>query len=222
MARVGGVFCPCIETTEKVIGERRLTTLRDLAAQCKGSASEKAAYDAAAQGARRECARRSVRADLSRRRRRRDGRARTPPRESARAHRLPPRQRCARRRRRPWGLGEVVRAARPVTRERSRGAVRRAADGRLGGAAAHGLGPARAAAGTGPAARDSRRRRQPDARARRLLSHFLRPRRDTDRRGARRRAGASRKSGGAPRPWPRSTAPRRRSSRTSATSSARR
>ena len=41
---VGGVFCPCIETTEKVIGERRLTTLRDLAAQCKGSESEKAAY----------------------------------------------------------------------------------------------------------------------------------------------------------------------------------
>ena len=38
--RVGGVFCPCIETTEKVIGERRLTTLRDLAAQCKGSESE--------------------------------------------------------------------------------------------------------------------------------------------------------------------------------------
>ena len=45
---VGGVFCPVIETTEKVIGERRLTTLRDLAAQCKGSESEKAAYGAAA------------------------------------------------------------------------------------------------------------------------------------------------------------------------------
>ncbi len=46
--RVGGVFCPCIETTEKVIGERRLTTLRDLAAQCKGCESEGAAYGAAA------------------------------------------------------------------------------------------------------------------------------------------------------------------------------
>jgi PAS domain S-box-containing protein len=46
--RVGGVFCPCIETTEKVIGERRLTTLRDLASQCKGLESEKAAYGAAA------------------------------------------------------------------------------------------------------------------------------------------------------------------------------
>ena len=39
---------PVIETTEKVIGERRLVTLRDLAAQCKGSESEQAAYDAAA------------------------------------------------------------------------------------------------------------------------------------------------------------------------------
>jgi PAS domain S-box-containing protein len=46
--KVGGVFCPVIETTEKVIGERRLRTLRDLAARCKGSESEEAAYDAAA------------------------------------------------------------------------------------------------------------------------------------------------------------------------------
>jgi hypothetical protein len=35
--KVGGVFCPVIETTQKVIGERRLRTLRDLAAQCKGA-----------------------------------------------------------------------------------------------------------------------------------------------------------------------------------------
>jgi len=47
--RVGGVFCPVIETTEKVIGERRLRTLRDLAARCKGAESEASAYaDAAA------------------------------------------------------------------------------------------------------------------------------------------------------------------------------
>jgi signal transduction histidine kinase len=46
---VGGVFCPCIETTEKVIGERRLRTLRDLASRCKGAESEHVAYDAAAQ-----------------------------------------------------------------------------------------------------------------------------------------------------------------------------
>ena len=45
---VGGVFCPVIETTEKVIGERRLRTLRDLAASTKGAASEDDAYAAAA------------------------------------------------------------------------------------------------------------------------------------------------------------------------------
>ncbi len=45
---VGGVFCPVIETTDKVIGERRLRTLRDLAARCKGAASEAAVYEAAA------------------------------------------------------------------------------------------------------------------------------------------------------------------------------
>jgi signal transduction histidine kinase/CheY-like chemotaxis protein len=45
---VGGIFCPVIETTDKVIGERRLRTLRDLAAKCKGVESESSAYDAAA------------------------------------------------------------------------------------------------------------------------------------------------------------------------------
>ena len=46
--RIGGIFCPVIETTEKVIGERRLRTLRDLAARCKGAESEEATFDAAA------------------------------------------------------------------------------------------------------------------------------------------------------------------------------
>ena len=46
--KVGGIFCPCIETTDKVIGDRRLRTLRDLADQCKGADSEQATYDAAA------------------------------------------------------------------------------------------------------------------------------------------------------------------------------
>jgi hypothetical protein len=45
--KVDGVFCPVIETTEKVIGERRLRTLRDLAAKCKGAGSEDAVYAAA-------------------------------------------------------------------------------------------------------------------------------------------------------------------------------
>src|SRR5947207_4962318 len=46
--KVGGVFCPVIETTDKVIGERRLRTLRDLAARCKGAESEQAVCVAAA------------------------------------------------------------------------------------------------------------------------------------------------------------------------------
>jgi signal transduction histidine kinase/DNA-binding response OmpR family regulator len=45
--KVGGIFCPVIETTDKIIGERRLRTLRDLAASCKGAAREDAVYQAA-------------------------------------------------------------------------------------------------------------------------------------------------------------------------------
>ena len=45
---IGGVFCPVIETTEKVIGERRLRTLRDLAAACQGPETEQAVCQAAA------------------------------------------------------------------------------------------------------------------------------------------------------------------------------
>jgi len=46
---VGGVFCPVIETTGKVIGERRLRTLRDLAAKCKGSVREDFVYQSASE-----------------------------------------------------------------------------------------------------------------------------------------------------------------------------
>jgi PAS domain S-box-containing protein len=45
--KIGGIFCPVIETTDKVIGERRLRTLRDLASRCKGAESEDAVYAAA-------------------------------------------------------------------------------------------------------------------------------------------------------------------------------
>ncbi|HET8713241.1 MAG TPA: ATP-binding protein [Gemmatimonadales bacterium] len=45
---IGGVFCPVIETTDKVIGERRLRTLRDLAAECKGAESEHEVFASAA------------------------------------------------------------------------------------------------------------------------------------------------------------------------------
>jgi signal transduction histidine kinase len=46
--KIGGIFCPVIETTDKVIGERRLRTLRDLANRCKGASSEEAVCAAAA------------------------------------------------------------------------------------------------------------------------------------------------------------------------------
>jgi PAS domain S-box-containing protein len=46
--KVGGVFCPVIETTDKVIGERRLRTLRDLSDCSRGAESEHAVCLAAA------------------------------------------------------------------------------------------------------------------------------------------------------------------------------
>lgn len=46
--RTGGGFCPVIETTDKVIGERRLRTLRDLAAACQNAESEQAVFQLAA------------------------------------------------------------------------------------------------------------------------------------------------------------------------------
>jgi signal transduction histidine kinase len=45
---VGGVFCPVIETTDTVIGARRLRTLADLAARTKGAEREHDVYEAAA------------------------------------------------------------------------------------------------------------------------------------------------------------------------------
>jgi PAS domain S-box-containing protein len=47
--KVAGIFCPVIETTDKVIGERRLRTLRDLANRCKRAESEEAVCHAAAE-----------------------------------------------------------------------------------------------------------------------------------------------------------------------------
>ena len=46
--RVAGVFTPVSETTEKVIGERRLRTLRDLAARIADAKSEPLAWNIAA------------------------------------------------------------------------------------------------------------------------------------------------------------------------------
>lgn len=48
LGRVGGIFTAVIETTEKVIGERRLKTLRDLAAGAVAAKSEQDAWQIAA------------------------------------------------------------------------------------------------------------------------------------------------------------------------------
>ncbi|MGZ4826824.1 MAG: hypothetical protein ACXVY9_05615, partial [Terriglobales bacterium] len=48
LGRVGGIFTAVIETTEKVIGERRLKTLRDLAAGAVAARSELDAWQIAA------------------------------------------------------------------------------------------------------------------------------------------------------------------------------
>jgi hypothetical protein len=44
---VGGMFCACQETTEKVVGERRLKTLRELAAQATTAKSDQEACEMA-------------------------------------------------------------------------------------------------------------------------------------------------------------------------------
>src|SRR5262249_16094432 len=47
---VVGVFCACLETTEMVVGERRLSTLRDLGAVGAQQGSAEMACKAAAKG----------------------------------------------------------------------------------------------------------------------------------------------------------------------------
>src|SRR5215207_2689310 len=46
---IGGMFCACTETTPKVIGERRLRTLRDIAARGVGASSVEEACRTAAE-----------------------------------------------------------------------------------------------------------------------------------------------------------------------------
>ena len=218
---VVGIFCPVIETTEKVIGERRLRTLRDLAARTKGAATEDETYAAAAatlaenpqdvpfallyqvddQGT---VAHRKAAIGIE------PGEATAPERVTLGA--------AGDR----WLMQSVAGSGQSalLTDLRARfGALpgRRLDDRPRQRARAAGAAPrARSAAG------DSRGGGEPDARARRRLPHVLRARRrrrwppgsPTRRRW--------RTSGGGPRAWPSSTGPRRRSSPTSRTSSARR
>ena len=89
-------------------------------------------------------------------------------------------------------------------------------------AAAHRDRPAAGVARSAARLRRAGRRAQPAPRARRRLPRLLRAGRRAGRDRDPQRAAPTRRSGGAPRRWPRSIAPRRRSSPTSATSSARR
>ena len=66
--KVGGIFCPVIETTDKIIGERRLRTLRDLAAIVQGRRARGRGVPGRGHHPRDESARHPVRADLPDRR----------------------------------------------------------------------------------------------------------------------------------------------------------
>ena len=124
----------------------------------------------------------------------------------------------------PWPFAEVLRHPRDAPRRRPGGALRgRAADRqRLASAAgAGGHAPDLGGGCDGPG-RCPRRRPQPVPPVRRGLPAIPRPGGGPDLRGHRQRATPTRTSAAAPRRWPRSTGPRRRSSPTSATSSARR
>ena len=106
--------------------------------------------------------------------------------------------------------------------DRSVVAPSRPADGRLGRPPRAALVPCQSPAGPGPAGRFPRRRRQSLPAVRRRLRRLPRPGRRHRSPPASPTRGPTRRSASAPRRWPRSTAPRPRSSPTSATSSARR
>jgi hypothetical protein len=153
--KVAGIFCPVIETTDKVIGERRLRTLRDLAERCKGADSEDTVCTAAAdvlaanpydvpfamiyridENASAACL--AATAGIA------AGTAASPRHVTLDATEPG-----------PWSLGAVARSGHIVT----------AAS--LDIRAPHRPDPAGAPAGAGAPSGDRRRRRQPDARARR-------------------------------------------------------
>ena len=72
--RVSGIFCPVIETTEKVVGERRLRTLRESGGQVQRRAGRELRLRSGGLHSRLQSTRHSLRADLSSRRLTRDSR----------------------------------------------------------------------------------------------------------------------------------------------------
>ena len=221
---VGGIICANSDDTQRVIGERQLALLRDLAADTADARNWQEACERSAAALGSESARPAVRDDLH-------GRTATP-----RALTLA--GACRHRRR---AIRPRPRRSRSTTRRPGRSARCCAiADARIvrGSAARFGArlpaGPWAAAADAGGGAADSAdRRHRPRRRAgRRPQSRSACS--TTDYRGFlglvagqiarrdRQRRRPTRRSAGAPRRWPRSIAPRPRSSPTSATSSARR
>ena len=198
-----GMLCVVSEETERVIGERRMATLRDL-----GSGATTVTEDEVLAAARPPPGRQPARRCRSRivlpLRRGRRRAARAPP-PAAGGH-------AATRRvagRRGSRVVDLARGCRPADRRVGRAAVGRRSC-------------SRSPAGPGPALRLPRRRPEPLPPARRRLPRVPRPRRRADRGGARERARLRGRARAAPRRWPSSTARRPRSSPTSATSCARR
>ena len=219
----GGIICANTDDTQRIIGERQLALLRELAARDRATRApsrEACALERAARSATNR-ARSAVRADLPGRPDRRTALRWPAPRASSAG--TPPRPSASLSTTlRVWPLAEVLRDARRAAASSTTcRAVRAAAAGAWD----------RAADAGGRRCRSPRRA----DRAGRLLVVGLNPFRlfDDELPGlpgwspARSRPASptrrpTRRSGGAPRRWPSSIAPRPRSSATSATSSARR
>ena len=213
---VGGMFCACTETTARVIGERRLRTLRDLAVSPADARAVDVACLRSTERAGGEHGRRPVRPDLPAATGRRPATGRTTgvaagdaaaPVEGADDDAI-------------WPIA-------PVT-DRHRRARHRPAE-RIG-AVPGGRGPSRrrrrwccrSPTAAWPQRRRDRAGRQRASPVRRRVPRWFEADRRPDQRGDRQRARRSRTNGSEPRRWRSSIAPRPRSSRTSATSSARR
>ena len=193
--QVGGIFCANSDDTQRVIGERQLALLRDLAAEAGHARDWQEACVRGARGARKQSARPALRADLHRRARRRcrgaGGRSRH------RAEAIPrPRRRSA------WTKPRPGRSARRLRSQSVQTVVEPAGPCRHQTfPPAPGPSPRPGRPAPDPADRRDRPRRragrrpQPVPPVRRQLPGLPRPRRRADRRGHRQRAGLR---GGAP------------------------
>ena len=219
---IGGVLATVAETTEKVYRRAAAAHAARAGRARRGRADAGAGLREGGRDAGRERPRRPVRPLLSAGRERAHRAPGRVVRRRGRSGDVAPPTIALGRRRSTWPLAEVA-ARRPRGGgHRSARAIRRAARAAPGGAAAHGDRAAARVARSAARLRRADRRRQPAPRAGRRLPRLLRAGRRADRDRDPQRRARTRRSASAPRRWPSSTAPRRRSSATSATSSARR